>query len=68
MKTSEMTDKEFLDKWEAECSERMLGGCIMQHCWLGDSAKAMTRNAGTWAVVIRAEDMFRLIDIARSKK
>ena len=68
MKTSEMTDEEFLDKWEAECTERMLYGCITQHCWIGASAKDMTRNAGTWGVVIRAEDMFRLIDIARSKK
>jgi hypothetical protein len=61
---TEMTDKEFLDKWEAECTERMLGGCITQH----DSAKTMTRYAGTWAVTVRVEDMFRLIDIARSEK
>jgi hypothetical protein len=67
MKT-EMTDKEFLDKWEAECTERMLGGCITQHCWLEDSAKTMTRHAGSWAVTVRVEDMFRLIDIARSEK
>lgn len=63
-----LTDKEFLDKCEAKCSETMLEGCIMQHCWLGDSAKTMTRQAGTWAVTIRVDDMFRLIDIARSKK
>ena len=63
-----LTDKEFLDKLEAKCAEKMLHGCIVQHCWLGYSAKDMTRNAGTWAVTTRAEDMFRLINMARSKK
>jgi hypothetical protein len=62
-----MTDEEFLDKLEAKCTERMLHGCITQHCWLGYSAKDMTQNAGSWAVTTCAEDMFRLIDIVRSK-
>ena len=63
-----LTDKEFLDKWETECAEKMLNGCILQHCWLGDSAQSMARNSGTWVVTARVEDMFRLIDMARSKR
>jgi hypothetical protein len=63
-----LTDKEFLDKWEAECAERMLYGCILQHCWLGNSAQSMTQSAGAWVVPIRVKDMFRLLELARSKK
>jgi hypothetical protein len=63
-----MSDEDFLAKWEKECGDLMLYGCIMQHCWLGHSAKDMTRNAGTWTVTIRVEDLYRLIDMAKTER
>jgi len=63
-----MRDKDFLAKWERICGDTILNGCIMEHCWLERPAEAMTRNAGTWSVNIRAEDLYRLIDIVKTER
>jgi hypothetical protein len=63
-----MKDKDFLAKWEKECGDVILNGCITEHCWLGYSAKDMTKNAGSWAVTVRVEDLYRLIDMAKTER
>jgi hypothetical protein len=63
-----MKNKDFLAKLEKECSDVILNGCIMEHCWLGRSAKTMAKNAGSWAVTVRVEDLYRLIDMAKTER
>jgi hypothetical protein len=63
-----MSDEDFLAKWEKRCGDVILNGCIMAHCWLGHSARYMTKNAGAWSVTVRVEDLYRLIDMAKTER
>jgi len=63
-----MSDGDFLAKWERICGDVMLNGCITEHCWLGHSAEVMTKNAGSWGVTVRVEDLYRLIDMAKTER
>jgi hypothetical protein len=60
-----MTDVEFLDRMQTRSNETLIHGCVIQHCWLGYTAKQMERAAGSWAVSIRVDDLDRLIEMAR---
>ena len=58
-----MNDEELLEKIEAQVLYAMLDGCLMD-----DHLKHEEYNVGSWAVGLRADQLSRLIDIARSKK
>jgi hypothetical protein len=63
-----MTDEEFLDRMQTRSNETLIHGCVIQHCWLGRTAKQTERAAGSWVVNVRVADLDRLIDMARGKK
>jgi hypothetical protein len=57
-----MTDEEFLDAIEARVLFAMLQGCAMD-----DHLGRKVFDPAPWVVTLRADQMSRLIDMARSK-
>ncbi len=55
-----MTDEEFLDAIEAKVLFAMLQGCAMD-----DHLGRKVIDPAPWAVTLRADQMSRLIDMAR---
>jgi hypothetical protein len=55
-----MTDEEFLDAVEAKVLLAMLQGCAMD-----DHLGRKVFDPAPWVVVLRADQMSRLIDMAR---
>ena len=56
-----MTDEEFLDAIEARVLFAMLQGCAMD-----DHLGRKVFDPAPWVVTLRADQMSRLIDLARS--
>ena len=57
-----MTDKELLDNLDARVMYTMLSGCEMDS-HLGRK----TYDPGSWAVSLRADELCRLLDMARGQ-
>ena len=55
-----MTDEELLEKMEARVWYAMLDGC-----WIYDHLGDMQCDVGSWSVSLRADQLSRLIDMAR---
>ena len=58
-----MADKELLEKVETKVLYAMLDGCLID-----DHLGNKKYDVGSWSVSLRADQLSRLIDIARSKK
>jgi hypothetical protein len=58
-----MTDEELLDAIEAKVLLAMLQGCEMD-----DHLGRKVFDPGSWVVTLRADQMSRLIDMARGDK
>ena len=57
-----MTDEQLLDSLEARVMYTMLSGCEM------DSHLGRTKyDPGSWAVSLRADELCRLLDLAREQ-
>ena len=57
-----MNDEEFLEAMEAKAIWAMLSGCFTQ-----DHLGEKKYDVGCWSVGLRADELSRLIDLARSK-
>jgi hypothetical protein len=57
-----MTDKELLDNLDARVMYTMLSGCEMDS-HLGRK----TYDPGSWAVSLRADELCRLLDLAKGQ-
>lgn len=57
-----MTDKELLESVEAKALFAMLHGCLID-----DHLGRDEYDVGSWFVSLRADQLSRLIDMARSK-
>jgi hypothetical protein len=55
-----MTDEEFLEKIEVRVWFAMLNGC-----WIADHLGNKQCDVGSWSVSLRADQLSRLIDMAR---
>ena len=58
-----MTDEELLEKFETMVLYTMLEGCLMD-----DHLGRSKYDVGSWVVRLRADQLSRLIDMARSKR
>ena len=58
-----MTDEELLEKIEARVLYAMLDGCSID-----DHLGRSKYDVGSWSVSLRADQLSRLIDMARSKR
>ena len=56
-----MTDKEFLEMLECRVMSVMFNGCFTQ-----DHLGEKKYDIGCWSVGLRADELSRLIDLARS--
>lgn len=58
-----MTDEELLEKVETKVLYAMLDGCLID-----DHLGRGKYDVGSWSVSLRADQLSRLIDMARSKR